>query len=72
MISNYIVSDIDGKATLITNNKSVVFIFPNFAIKDDILQEAVLQQEELPITSIAEAPFFLRKEKYQLKERSQR
>lgn len=54
MISNYIISERDGKATLIVNNKSVVFIIPNFAIKEDILQQAVLQQEELPVTSFAE------------------
>jgi len=54
MISNYIISERDGKATLIVNNKSVVFIIPNFAIKEDILQQAVLQQEELPVTSFAD------------------
>jgi len=54
MIFNYIISERDGKATLIVNNKSVVFIIPNFAIKEDILQQAVLQQEELPVTSFAE------------------
>lgn len=55
MISNYIISERDGKAILLVNNKSVVFIIPNFAIKEDILQQAVLQQEEFPLTSMAEA-----------------
>lgn len=61
MISNYIISERDGKATLIVNNKSVVFIIPNFAIKEDILQQAVLQQEELPVTSIAEVSLLPKK-----------
>lgn len=61
MISNYIISERDGKATLIVNNKSVVFIIPNFAIKEEILQQAVRQQEELPLTSIAEASLLPKK-----------
>lgn len=61
MISNYIISERDGKVTLLVSNKSVVFIIPNFAIKEDILQQAVLQQEELPLTSIAEASLLPKK-----------
>lgn len=55
MISNYMISERDGKTALIVNSKSVAFIIPNFVIKDDLVQQAAMHLADLPVTPIAEA-----------------
>lgn len=55
MISNYVISDRDEQTTLIVTNKSVLFAIPNFAVKEDLIQQAALHLQDLPVTPIAEA-----------------